>query len=173
MKIIGEVRTGSRRQTLLGLCLLIVLALPGAAAWGAGDGHIDSLDASGASPPGGCIDISATGHAEGSIVNSNLFYQLYAPGGGAPIATRSVALPSMNAGDTWSDSWSYCNPPRTGNYRVRLRWSPGNSQNGNIDEAETEFYSVPTLGWVLGTAALALLGAFIYRRRADFVQVAQ
>jgi hypothetical protein len=122
---------------------------------------------------GNPIVINASVRADSSIQNSNLLYVLYSPSGSV-LATRKISTPrGMDAGDIFNDSWSHSNPPATGTYRITLCWSTGNAENCDIASAETQFYSVPTMGWILGLASMGLLGVFLYRRRADFVQVAR
>ncbi|MEX0789064.1 MAG: hypothetical protein WD906_05885 [Anaerolineales bacterium] len=151
---------------------VVVLALLAAPvrAWAQGNsGVILSLTGTSGDP----ITISATMRADTSIQTSNLLYKLYSPSG-ALLSTRKVDAPrGLNAGDTFGDSWDYSNPPETGNYRVTLCWSTGNAENCDIAGAETGFYSVPTMGWIFGLASMGLLGVFLHRRRAAFIQVAR
>jgi hypothetical protein len=163
----------SRKQAALGVTVLLSLAWPTATAWAVNTGHIVSLNLIGASGAGDCIDINSQVQADEPLPPSNLYYELFAPGG-SRIAIRQINLPSLGTGETSSDSWDYCNPPSTGTYRVTLCWSTGvgdgtgkGNTNGNIACAETEDYSIPTLGWAVGAASLVLLSGFLYRRRHD------
>src|SRR3989304_4376396 len=81
-------------RAALTAALALTFALPSLSVWAANEGQITSLDATGASSPGDCIDISSAVRADSSIQNSNLYYELFAPSG-ARIATRQVNLPSM------------------------------------------------------------------------------
>lgn len=151
--------------------LVLLLAAPLATAWAQSNvGTITSLVGSGAGSPGDPIQISSTIRADSSIQNSNLLYKLYSPGG-ALLLTRKIGVPnSMDPGDTFNDSWTYSNPPDTGNYTVTLCWSTGNAENCDIASSSTGFYSVPTLGWGLSLASLGVLAVFLYRRRRDFAR---
>lgn len=130
----------------------------------ANTGSIQSLTAVGASQPGDPIDVNSTVLATDRINNSNLYYELSDPSG-AVIFTKQTFPPQMRSGDTYSDSWSFSNPPSTGSYSVSLCWSTGNSLNCDIDSKTTQFSSVPTMGWPLSFVALGLFGLWIWRRR--------
>ena len=130
----------------------------------ANTGTILSLTAVGAQQPGDPIDVNSTVQATDSVNNSNLYYELMDPSG-AIIFTRQVSPPRMVAGDTFSDSWTYTNPPSTGSYTVSLCWSTGNSHNCDIASNTTQFSSVPTMGWPLSLVAIGMLGVWVWRRR--------
>lgn len=152
----------------IGITLLAaLLALPLTAAAQDSSGTILGLAGTGASSPGDSIEIEATVQANSRIQNSNLSYVLTAPSGGV-VATRTVSLGRLEAGQTYSDSWSTSNTPEIGDYTVTLCWSPGAATNCAIASASTSFYSVPTLGWGLSILALGLLAVWLHRRRAEF-----
>jgi hypothetical protein len=71
----------------------------------------------------------------------------------------------MSAGQIVNDAWSTSNTPETGTYTVTLCWSTGASTNCNIASASTSFYSVPTLGRVLGLTGGALIAIWIWGNR--------
>lgn len=151
------------------IALLLAAPLGGARAQ-ANIGTITSLVGTGAGTPGDPIQISSSIRADSAIQNSNLLYKLYSPSG-ALLLTRKIGAPNnMDAGDTFSDAWSYSNPPSTGNYSVTLCWSTGNAENCDIASSSTGFYSVPTLGWILSVISLALLAVFLHRRRREFAR---
>jgi hypothetical protein len=172
-----EVKLMKRNRAVLEICFLLSLAWPTASAWAANSGHIVSLDLIGASGPGDCIEISSQVQADEPLPPSNLYYELFAPGG-SRIAIRQINLPSLGTGETSSDSWDYCNPPSTGTYRVTLCWSTGvgdgtgkGNTNGNISCGDTQGYSVPTLGSGLSLVALLLLAVFLLQHRREFAKV--
>lgn len=133
----------------------------------ANSGTILSLTGTSGNP----IVISASVRADSSIQNSNLLYVLYSPTGSV-LTTRKISAPrGMDAGDIFNDSFSYSNPPATGSYRITLCWSTGNAENCDITSAETQFYSVPTLGWGLSIVAVLMLAAFLYQHRREFSKV--
>jgi hypothetical protein len=139
----------------------------------AASGTILSLTATDGPNQGDTISVSASVRADGSIQNSNLYYEIIAPDGVTVVATHTTSLGTLNAGDTRNDGWSTSNSgwPSTGTYTVNLCWSTGNSQNCNIASASTTFYSVPTLGWGLSLLGLGLLSVWIWRQRDRFAVV--
>ncbi len=142
----------------------------------ASTGTITALSATDAPNPGQTITISASLSANSQINNSNLSYVIVAPDNVTVVATHITSLPSLQAGDTFNDSWTTTNSsfPSVGTYTLRACWSNGNSTQCQIDQKTTSFYSVPTLGGWLSLVGLALLGVFLWRRRADFrVQAAK
>lgn len=147
-----------RYDWLIGLLALLLVA--------AGDGTVLSLTVSGGANFNETITISATVRADGRIQNSNLYFVITAPSG-AVVATHSVGVPSLDAGATFSYSWSSNNSgyPDMGTYTVTLCWSPGNAQNCGIASASTSFYSADTLGWALTAALFGLIGWWLLRRR--------
>jgi hypothetical protein len=72
---------------------------------------------------------------------------------------------TVAGGATWSDpGWSMSNSqfPNQGTYRVTATW---NTSGGTlIDEATTEFYSIPTLGWPLYLIVTFVGVAHLWRR---------
>jgi len=142
-------------------------------AWAAQDGTVVSLTASDAPSPGQTITISATLLANSAINNSNVYYEILAPDGTTVVATHTTDPPNMAAGETFSDSWTTTNTSFTapGTYSLRLCWSPGGSSGCQIiggSPSVVSFYSVPTLSAWLWPMGLALLGWFLWARRADF-----
>jgi hypothetical protein len=150
----------ARRWLVPVISLLSLLLL------GAGDGSVLSLSASGGSNFNENINISVTVRADAKISNSSFYFEIRAPDGSV-VATNSAGVPSLEAGDTYSYSWNSNNGgyPATGNYTVFFCWSPGGSQNCNIAQASTGFYSVPTFGTVLSVVALGLLGLWLWSAR--------
>jgi hypothetical protein len=150
---------------LLGVCTVIpVSASPLSAP---GEGQITSLVMVGAENPGDPIEIDSSVLATTKCQNTNLYYEVYSPSM-VLVDTRLVDPPTLDPGETFSDSWSTYNTPETGDYTVTLCWSTGYSPNCNIDYAETTAWSVPTLGLGLSLAALVLLIAWLWQRRGDF-----
>lgn len=153
--------------------LLLAVALPAAAApTRANTGTVTSLIGSGAENPGDPISISSQVRADSRVTNSNLYYEVYAPGG-ALVDTHQTNPPSFQAGDTFFDSWSTSNTPASGTYTVTLCWSTGNAKNCDITSATTSFYSVPTLGTALTGLGGLLLAGFLWRNRRLFEQGAR
>jgi hypothetical protein len=70
-------------------------------------------------------------------------------------------------GGTWTEPgpWTVANTdfPNQGTYRVTARWT--SSAGLLIDEATTEFYSIPTLGWPLFGLTIAGAMFMLWRRR--------
>jgi len=158
------------------LLAAVIAWLTTTVALAAGDGTITSLSATDAPNPGQTITISAAFAAIKNINNSNVYYELIAPDGTTVVATHTTSAPSLQAGDTFNDTWTTTNTsfPTAGTYTLRACWSNGNSTQCQIDQKTTSFYSVPTLGGWLSLAGLALLAWFLWRRRADFrVQAAK
>jgi hypothetical protein len=133
-------------------------------------GSILSLTATDGPSQGDTIDIASSVRADDSINSSNLYYQIIAPDGVTIVATHTTSVPTLSAGNTFSDGWSTSNSgwPSTGTYTVELCWSPGNSQNCSIASASTTFYSVPTLGWGLSLLGLGLVSVWIWKQRHRF-----
>ncbi|HLF01320.1 MAG TPA: MYXO-CTERM sorting domain-containing protein [Anaerolineales bacterium] len=148
----------------------ISLLLPLAGAAFAADGVITSLSASDAPAFDQTITINASFQADSRINNSNVYYEILAPDGVTVVASHATNMPSMESGDTFSDSWTTTNSsfPASGTYTLRACWNNGGSTNCQIASASTSFFSVPTLGWWLTLAAVILLAVFLWRRRADF-----
>ncbi len=162
----------SRPARTAGLAALAVLAVAGAA-WAANEGTVTSLSATDAPTFNETIAIAATFLANEKVNNTNAYYEIIAPDGVTVVATHSTDVPPLEAGQSYSDSWATTNSsfPGSGTYTLRVCWSPGGSQNCSIDSrgwVSTSFYSVPTLGLGLALAGVALLGWFLWRRRADF-----
>ncbi len=154
---------GGRLHTWL---LAIVIGSLALASIGAASGSVLSLSASGGGSYGDTIVISATVQANDKVNNSNLYFEIRAPNG-TVVATSGADVPSLENGDTFSYNWTANNSgfPETGTYTVSLCWSPGNSRNCNIAGSTTSFYSVPTLGTVLGIVALGLLAIWLWSAR--------
>ena len=151
----------------------VALMLGGGEAFAANDGVITSLTASNAPTPGQTITINASFLALSNINNSNISYTILAPDGVTVVATYSTSPPSLNAGQTFNDSWTTTNTsfPATGTYTLQACWSPGGSNNCAIDSrglVSTTFFSVPTVGAWLALVGVGLLAWFLWRRRADF-----
>ena len=146
---------------------LMVLLIPSPVL--AAGGSITELSVAGGSQQNDTIVISSAGNATSKISNSNLYYTITSPNN-TVVATHSTALPGMDSGDAFTDSWSTTNSgwPSIGAYTVTLCWSPGGSTNCNIASASTGFYSVPTLGWYLALAGAVLLVGWLWHRRKEF-----
>jgi hypothetical protein len=88
-------------------------------------------------------------------------------------ATHQTSVPTLDPYHTLTDQWSVNNAGwPAGDYTVSICWSTGNATNCDIaGPITTTFHSVPTLGWWLGLAGLAILVYAIWRRRAVFVPV--
>jgi hypothetical protein len=157
----------SIRLSLIALALTLVVVVP---VWAAGSGAITSLTASDAPDYGDAVHVASSVRADAKINSSNLYYRIYAPDGVTVVASHTTTMPSMSAGDTYSDSWSTSNSsfPSVGTYTVHLCWSSGGSQSCGIDARTTTFYSVPSLGLFFSLVAVALLALWIWRRRRDF-----
>ncbi len=155
-------------STILALVLLLGVMSP---AWARPMfdplGVILSLGATDGPNPGDTISISSKVEATDKIEQSNFLYQIYAPDGVTIVETHKTELPRFDAGQTFSDSWSTSNSsfPSTGTYTVKLCWSTGNATNCNIGQAQTTFYSVPTLGWFLSAFGLGLVALWLWRQR--------
>jgi len=148
------------------ICLVLVslLALLNIAA----KGTVTSLSASGGGNFNETITINATVRADAKVQNSNIYFEIRTPNG-TVVATNSTSPPSLDAGQTFSYSWSTNNGgfPDMGNYTVTLCWSPGNSNNCGITDGpiSTSFYSVPTFGGPLSLLALILVAGWFWRVR--------
>jgi hypothetical protein len=137
------------------------------------DGTILRLLATDAPGYGDMVSVSSQVRANRRISRSNLYYEIFAPGGTTIVATHSTSLPRMRPGDVYNDSWSTSNSsfPSVGTYTVILCWSTGTSHNCDIDRAQTTFYSVPTMGWGLSLVGLILLFIFLWSHRERFDHV--
>lgn len=149
---------------VFGASLALATTAAHAAPLMANNGTILSLTAVGASDPGDPIQISSSVQADSKIQRSNLYYELFDPAG-TLLATRKIDANRLAAGDIVNDSWSYSDPPETGDYTVTLCWSTGNAENCHIASAQTSFYSVPTMGLGLSVLAALLLAGFLLRNR--------
>lgn len=157
----GAQITRGYRLPLILISLLALLCL------GMG-GTVLSLSASGGGGYGDTITISVTVRADDRANNSNLYFEIRAPDGSV-VDTHSTDVPRLEAGETFSHSWTSNNSsyPLMGDYTVSVCWSPGNSRNCQIAQATTGFYSVWTLGPLLTGVGLLLLGRWIWSRRHD------
>ncbi len=158
------------RRLFCGLALsvaLLMICFSGGSAQGSYRGMILTLTAQGAQQPGDLIRIASRVLAIRRIPRSNLYYEVRAPSG-AVVATRTVYPGPMYPRQIFGDSWSTPNTPEIGTYVVSLCWSTGDSRRCDIDYAETAFYSVPTLGPVLGLLSLALLASWLVGQRRRF-----
>lgn len=158
--------------TALGVLVLTVVFPAGAAPTRANTGTITSLIGSGAENPGDPILISSQVRADSRVTNSNLYYEVFAPGG-VLVDSHQTNPPSFEPGDTFSDSWSTSNTPSSGTYSVTLCWSTGNAKNCDISSATTSFYSVPTLGTALTGLGALLLAGYLWHNRRLFYQEAR
>ncbi|MBN2557002.1 MAG: hypothetical protein JXA97_13800 [Anaerolineales bacterium] len=132
---------------------------------------ITSLSATNAPMQGQSVTITASVLADNPVQpSSNLYYQIIAPDGVTVVQTHRTTVPSLQHGDTFSDSWSTNNSsfPQTGNYTVTACWSRQDRTDCRLDFKETTFYSVPAVGLGLGIFGLGLFGAFIWKRRDMF-----
>jgi hypothetical protein len=130
-------------------------------------GVILSLSAAGGSNFNETITISTIVQATGHTNNTNFYFEIRASDG-TVVATHSFdGVPSMNAGETFSYSWTSSNSayPIMGDYSVTLCWSPGGSQNCNIASATTTFYAANSLGAVLTVILIALVARWLWRKR--------
>lgn len=153
---------------LLAAAFLLVVANPTAAAPTlANTGVITMLAGTGAANPGDSIAISSQVRADSRVVVSNLFYELFEPGG-ARVDTHQTNPSRLQPGETFRDTWSSSNTPTRGTYTVTLCWSTGQAHNCDIASATTSFYSVPTLGPVLTAVAVLLLACLLWINRHDF-----
>lgn len=155
---------------ILVLFLSLCVVSPTLALQASTKGTILSLTATDAPGQGDTIVIASTVRADTKIANSNLYYVIFAPDNVTVVATHTTILPKLEVMETFNDSWSTTNAsfPSIGTYTVDLCWSTGGSQNCDIDQATTTFYSVPTLGPFLGTIAALMIGLWLWKRRSDF-----
>lgn len=162
----GVIPSMSLRSVLI---ILLILVLPIGLIYGANNGTITSLSASGGANPGEDITISVSIRANSRVNNSNLYFRIISPAG-VVVATHTASPPSMNGGDTWSYSWISNNSsyPEMGTYTVSVCWSPGASQNCQIASASTTFYSADSLGPLL-LVGFALVGLLVWRQRIPWV----
>jgi hypothetical protein len=149
----------------LALSLLFLVNQPVYAYPRLAGGTILSLTASDAPGHGDTVNIASQVRADTKIQNSNLYYEITI--GATLVTTHETKPPSMQIGDTFSDSWSTSNSgfPSIGTYTVTLCWSTGNAHNCDITSGSTTFYSVPTLGWPLSLIGVAILGGWLWKRR--------
>lgn len=132
---------------------------------------ITSLSATDAPLQGQVVTITASVLANTPVQQtSNIYYEIIAPDGVTVVQTHRTTVPILRHGDTFSDAWSTNNSsfPQTGNYTVTACWSRQNQSGCNIDYKVTTFYSVPTVGIVLGLVGLGLFGAFMWKRKDWF-----
>lgn len=155
---------------ILSLCLLAYV-MPAFAQ--GNSGTILSLVVTGGAQVGDTITISSQVRADSRIQRSNLVYTILAPDGVTIVGTQTATPPNnMAIGEIYNHSWNTNNSgfPTQGTYSVTLCWSTGNATNCDIATATTNFYSVPTLGWMLSLVAVVLIGYWIYTRRLEFVR---
>jgi hypothetical protein len=123
--------------SMLALCLIA-----------ANTGTVLALSASGGGNFNETITINTTIQSIDQVNNSNLYFEIRASDG-TVVGTHSFeGVPSMNAGDTFSYTWTSHNGsyPLQGDYSLTLCWSPGNSRNCTIASATSSFYAANTLG---------------------------
>jgi uncharacterized protein (TIGR03382 family) len=159
-----------RRAVPIVVSVLIIAALTAVKVLAFG-GTILSLIASGGGTPNSTITVQSSVRATMRITSSNLYYTITGPGSDTTIrTTHRTTIGRLNNNQTFSDSWTTNNAGwPTGNYTLRLCWSRGNTSSlCDIASATTTFNSVPTLGWPLTLAALALLLGWLWRRRREF-----
>jgi len=158
------------RRWIQAIVAVIAALLAAKVALAGPNGTITALSATDAPGYGQTITISAALLASSGINNSNLSYAIIAPDNVTIVATHVTSLPSMQAGDTFNDSWTTTNTsfPSAGTYTLAACWSHGGSINCQIDVKVTSFFSVPTLGGWLTLLGLVLLSVFLWRRRAAF-----
>ena len=159
-----------RRRWIQAIVAVVAALLMAAVALAGPDGTITALSATDAPTPGQTITVSASFTANSKINNSNVYYEIIAPDGVTVVATHSTSAPSLQAGESFNDSWTTTNTsfPSAGTYTLTACWSKGGSTNCQLDFKTTSFFSVPTLGGWLTLLGLVLLSVFLWRRRADF-----
>ena len=138
-------------------------------------GTILRLTAAGGATANSTITLQSSVRAIIRLNSSNLYYTITGPGSDTTIrATHRTTLGRLNPNQTFADSWTTSNNGwPAGNYTLKLCWSSGSSSNCGIASATTTFYSVPTLDWGLSLVAVALLLAWLWRRRAEFAPAAE
>jgi hypothetical protein len=158
-----------RKQISLAVVLsLILTVLPQTVL---ATGSIFTLNAWGGWAPNTPVTIQSTIYTDSKIGPSNLYYTIAL--GSTVYATHTTSESAMNANETRNDTWSTVNSGwPEGDYTIRICWSTGNSQNCNIaGPRTTTVHFVPSLGWPLTVAAVAILLYGLWRRRKDFEPV--
>ena len=157
------------------------------------DAEITALSATDASNVGDDVDVTSSveNNNTANITDSTMTYviwwddnasgtfdagDIYIDDTGAPVTwdgitpvtpTHVTTDVDVAGGGTWTEAtpWSVNNAefPNQGTYNVTATWT---ELDGTfIDEAITQFYSVPTMGWPLLALALTGVGVVIWRRR--------
>ena len=153
------------------LLSLLVAVLPGRVL--AAGGRILTLNAWGGWAPGTPVNVQSTISADSKISNSNLYYTISL--GGTVYATHTTPLAAMAKYETRNDTWETVNSGwPEGDYTISICWSTGNSHQCDIDGPKTTtVHFVPTLGWELTVAAVAILLYGLWRRRKEFEPAAE
>jgi len=157
------------------------------------DAEITALSATDA--PGIGDDVAVTSslanHNTAAITDSTVTYviwwdadgdgsfgagDIYIDDTGAPViwdgvspvtATHVTASVDVAGGGTWTEAgpWTVSNSqfPNQGTYNVTATWTE--SDGTYIDDATTQFYSIPALGWPLFALLASGLAALMWRRR--------
>lgn len=149
-----------------GLLVVGLLALLTVAAQA---GTITFLSASGGGNFNETITISTTVRADDKVNNSNFYFEIRADNGTVAATHTFGGVPSLEAGATFSYSWTSNNAsyPIQGNYTLSLCWSTGNSQNCDIASASTSFYAASSLGWFLTLVLIGLAGRWLWVRQSQ------
>ncbi len=164
-------RRGSLIRAMSLVSLLLFMGSAGLAL-AAGEGHVQSLSATGGNNYGDTITVSSVVVADQKIQNSNLYYEILDPGNNVVATDNGPSVPALEAGDSVSYSWASNNAsyPSIGTYTVTLCWSPGKSLNCSIAQASYQFFSVSTLGdglfiaLIIGAALLAIWLVTVQRK---------
>jgi hypothetical protein len=156
-----------RKQISLAVILSLLMTLVPNLVLAAG-GRIITLNAWGGWAPDTPVTVQSTVTADTRINNSNLYYTISL--GSTIYATHTTPLSRMAANETRNDQWETVNTDwPEGDYTITVCWSTGNAQNCDIDgPVSVTVHFVPTLGWGLTVAALAILVFGFWRRRKEF-----
>ena len=153
------------------LLSILAAALPGMVL--AAGGRILTLNAWGGWASGTPVNVQSTIFADKKIANSNLYYTISLAG--TVYATHTTNQTAMAQNETRNDTWATVNTNwPEGDYTISICWSTGNSQKCDIDGPKTTtVHFVPTLGWELTVAAVAILLYGLWRRRKEFEPAAE